>query len=112
MSRCEQLQLQPRNQSFNIVMMSNCECISLQMFRKGRGLQLDSLAAEQAILSSVNDTDLSDDDAASINAASFKTRGERNFFKNQYRRHARNIAQHNPFYGTETAVDSTKSTSF
>ena len=36
--------------------------------------------------------------AAEINRASFRIRAERNMFKNAYRRHARNIAEGNPFY--------------
>jgi hypothetical protein len=53
---------------------------------------------EQAILNSENETEMVEEDAALLNKASFRNRGERNFFKNQYRRHARNIAQGNRFY--------------
>ena len=70
----------------------------LAIFRSGRSLALDELAWEQAVLNAENETDMSDEDAARLNAASFRDRGERSFFKNQYRRHARNIADGNRFY--------------
>lgn len=61
----------------------------LAIFRSGRSLALDGLAREQAVLNAENETDMTDEDAARLNADSFRDRGERNFFKNQYRRHAR-----------------------
>jgi hypothetical protein len=70
----------------------------LAIFRTGRSFILDNLASEQAILNRENETDMTDEDAAEINSASFQDRGERNFFKNSYRRHARNIAEGNRFY--------------
>lgn len=70
----------------------------LAIFRSGRSLALDGLAREQAVLNAENETDMTDEDAARLNADSFRDRGERNFFKNQYRRHARNIANDNRFY--------------
>jgi hypothetical protein len=72
--------------------------LDLEIFRSGRSLQLDALAMEQAILNSANETEMVEEDAALLNKASFRNRGERNFFKNQYRRHARNIAQGSCFY--------------
>jgi hypothetical protein len=71
---------------------------TLQIFRTKRSLQLDDLASDQAVVASANETELSEDDAATINERSFRNKGERNFFVNQYRRHARNIAKGNPFY--------------
>ena len=71
---------------------------ALAIFRSGRSLALDTLATEQAILNSENETDMSDEDAARLNAGSFRDKGERNFFKNQYRRHVRNIGEGNRFY--------------
>lgn len=70
----------------------------LAIFRSGRSLSLDELANDQAVVNAENETDMTDEDAAMLNAASFRDRGERNFFKNQYRRHARNIAEGNRFY--------------
>ena len=74
------------------------EAKDLAIFRNGRSLTLDTLAREQAILNRENETDITDEDAVCINAASFRNRGERNFFKNSYRRHMRNIAEGNRFY--------------
>jgi hypothetical protein len=71
---------------------------TLRIPRTQRSLYLDALASAQAIVASSNDTDLTEDDAATINARSFRNKGERNFFVNQYRRHARNIALGNPFF--------------
>jgi len=68
------------------------------IFRTGRSLAMDELAREQAIINSENETEMSDEQAARLNAASFRNKGEHNFFKNQHRRHARNIAGGNPFY--------------
>lgn len=70
----------------------------LEIFRTGVSLKLDDLAREQAILAAANETDLEPEDAAAISAASFRNRGDRNFFVNQFRRHARNIAAGNRFY--------------
>ncbi|MEP7363837.1 MAG: hypothetical protein ABI972_11325 [Acidobacteriota bacterium] len=70
----------------------------LAIFRSGRSLVLDELAREQAILNSENETEMSEVDAALINGASFRSVRERSYFKNQYRRHARNIAEGNRFY--------------
>ena len=70
----------------------------LAIFRNGRSLILDTLAREQAILSNENETDMTEEDAVLINAASVRNRGERNVFKNDYRRHVRNIALGNRFY--------------
>ncbi len=63
------------------------EQVDLAIFRNGRSLALDALAREQAILNHENETEMSDEDAARINGASFRNKGERNFFKNQHRRH-------------------------
>ncbi len=79
-------------------MKTTAQCQTLRIFRTERSFFLDALASDQAVVASANETDLSEEDAASINAHSFHNRGERNFFKNQFRRHARNIAQDNPFY--------------
>ena len=70
----------------------------LKIFRTGRSLMIDDLAREQAILADANEIDMPEEEAANLNAASFENRGDRSFFKNQYRRHARNIAQGNRFY--------------
>jgi hypothetical protein len=70
----------------------------LSIFRTGRSLVLDELAREQAILNHANETDMSEEQAAELNQGSFRDRGEKNFFKNQYRRHKRNIAEGNRFY--------------
>ena len=70
----------------------------LAIFRSGRSPSLDELAREQAVLNAANETEMSEADAAELNAASFRDRGERNYFKNQFRRHARNIAEGNLFY--------------
>ena len=70
----------------------------LAIFRNGRNLVLDKLAREQAILNDQNETDMPEEEAASLNLANFRNKGERNFFKNQYRRHARNIAEGNRYY--------------
>ena len=70
----------------------------LAIFRSGRSLALDELAREQAVLNAENDVEMGDEEAAGLNAASFRDKGERSFFKNQYRRHARNIADGNRFY--------------
>jgi hypothetical protein len=72
--------------------------IDLKIFKSGRSLVLDQLAIEQAIIDVANETDFTEDDAAALNATSFRNRGDRNFFKNQYRRHVRNIAAGNQFY--------------
>jgi hypothetical protein len=69
-----------------------------EIFRTGISLKLDELAREQAIIDAANDGSLEPEDAANINRASFRNRGDRNFFKNQYRRHASNIAAGNQFY--------------
>jgi hypothetical protein len=82
----------------NVITMTTQTLTDLEIFRSGRSLVLDQLAREQAIIDGANETDLADDDAAMLNAISFRNRGDRNFFKNQYRRHARNIAAGNPFY--------------
>ena len=74
------------------------EPTDLAIFRNGRGLILDDLAREQAIINDSNEIDMTEQDAAMIYAASFRNRGERNFFVNQYRRHVRNIAAGNRFY--------------
>ena len=70
----------------------------LDIFRNGRSIVMDDLAKEQALINDENETEMSGDLAAELNAASFRNRSERNFFKNQYLRHARNIAQGNRFY--------------
>ena len=70
----------------------------LEIFKSGRSLILDQLAREQATIDAANETVLAEDDAATLNLTSFRNRGDRNFFKNQYRRHARNIATGNQFY--------------
>jgi hypothetical protein len=70
----------------------------LEIFATGRSLVLDDLARDQAIIDAANDTDLTEDDAAKVNRASFRNRGDQNYFKNQYRRHKANIAAGNSFY--------------
>ena len=70
----------------------------LAIFRTRRSLELDQLAMEQGLLNAANETDMSDELAAQVNAASFRNRCERNLFKNAFRRHTRNIAEGNPFY--------------
>lgn len=79
-------------------MTKTTEYRDLAIYRTGRGIKLDDLAREQAIINRENDTEMGEDLAAEINVASFLNRGERNFFKNQYRRHVANIARGNPFY--------------
>lgn len=79
-------------------MKSTAQYQTLRFFRTERSFFLDGLASDQAVVASANETELTEDDAAMINARSFRNNGERNFFVNQYRRHARNIAQGNPFY--------------
>jgi hypothetical protein len=64
----------------------------LKFFQTGRSLVLDDLAREQALLNDANETEMSEELAAELNRASFKDRGERNFFKNQYRRYTRHAA--------------------
>ena len=81
-----------------MITMTTQAYTDLEIFKSGRSLVLDELAREQAIVDSANETDLTEEDAANLNAASFRNRGDRNFFKNQYRRHARNIAAGNQFY--------------
>jgi hypothetical protein len=70
----------------------------LEIFRTGRSRLLDDLACEQAVINHVNETDMPEQEAAKLNAGSFKNRGERIFFVNQYRRHVRNLAEGNRFY--------------
>ncbi|MBK5295289.1 MAG: hypothetical protein JJE04_26880 [Acidobacteriia bacterium] len=70
----------------------------LAIFRNGRSLALDELGREQAILNAENETEMDDENAADLNAESFRNKGERNFFKNQHSRHMRNIAEGNRFY--------------
>ena len=84
----------------NVITMTNTNTTTpdLDIFTNGISLKLDDLAREQAIIDAENDIALDPEDAAQINAASFRNRGDRNFFRNQYRRHARNIAAGNPFY--------------
>jgi hypothetical protein len=82
----------------NVIKMTTQTITDLEIFKSGRSLLLDQLAREQAIIDAANETVLAEDDAATLNATSFRNRGDRNFFKNQYRRHARNIAAGNPFY--------------
>jgi hypothetical protein len=81
-----------------VITMTTQAYTDLEIFKSGRSLVLDQLAREQAIIDAANETDLAEDDSATLNATSFRTRGDRNFFKNQYRRHVRNIAAGNPFY--------------
>ncbi len=78
--------------------MTPPEYKDVDIFQNGRSIKLDDLAREQAIINSENETEMSGDLAAQLNAASFRNQGERNFFKNQFLRHARNIAQGNRFY--------------
>jgi hypothetical protein len=70
----------------------------LEIFQTGRSRLLDDLACEQAVINHQNETDMPEHEAAPLNTASFRNRGERNFFVNQYRRHVRNLAQGNRFY--------------
>ena len=78
--------------------MTNATTTDLAIFRTGRSLHLDTLAYEQAVLNTENETEMDEDLAALLNGGSFRNKGERNFFKNQFRRHTRNAAQNNPFY--------------
>jgi hypothetical protein len=79
-------------------MKSTAQYETFQILRTQRSLYLNGLASDQAIVADANETDLTEDGAATINARSFRNKGERNFFVHQYRRLARNIAQGNPFY--------------
>ena len=78
--------------------IANTEYTDLDIFASGRSLTLDSLARAQTIVNQENETEMDEELAAALNAGSFRNRGERSFFKNQYRRHARNIADGNRFY--------------
>jgi hypothetical protein len=62
-------------------------------------IRIDDLAREQAILAHANEIDMDDQDAMRINRASLPTREAQILFKHSFRRHARNIAEGNPFYG-------------
>ena len=62
-------------------------------------LRIDDLARDQAILAHENEIDMDDRDAMQINIASLPTRAAQVLFKDNFRRHARNIAEGNPFYG-------------
>ena len=87
-----------RSRAINVITMTTQTITDLEIFKSGRSLLLDQLAREQAIIDAANETVLAEDDAARLNSTSFRNRGDRNFFKNQYRRHARNIAAGNQFY--------------
>ena len=62
-------------------------------------LRIDDLARDQAICAHGNDVEMTDQDAMLINIASLPTRAAQVLFKDNFRRHARNIAEGNPFYG-------------
>ena len=81
-----------------MITMTTQTITDLEIFKSGRSLLLDQLAREQAIIDAANETVLAEDDAATPNSTSFRNRGDRTFFKNQYRRHAHNIAAGNQFY--------------
>jgi len=63
---------------------------------------IDDLAIEQALLAHANDIDLDADDAVQINRAALPTVAMQRCFKHAFVRHARNIAEGNPFYGLES----------
>ncbi len=62
-------------------------------------MQIHELAMEQAIQNHVNEVDMDPNDAVEINRASLPTRDAQILFKHNFRRHTRNIAEGNPFYG-------------
>jgi len=63
---------------------------------------IDDLAIEQALLAHANDIDLDPDDAVTVNRAALPTVAMQRCFKHAFIRHARNIAEGNPFYGLES----------
>jgi len=63
---------------------------------------IDDLAIDQALLAHANDIDMDADDAVQINRASLPSEAQRRCFKHAFIRHARNIAEGNPFYGLES----------
>ena len=82
----------------NVITMTTQAQTDLEIFSSRRSLLLEELARDQAIIDAANETDLAEEDAANLNAGSFRNPGDRNFSKNQYRRHAKNLAAGNPFY--------------
>lgn len=70
-----------------------------EFYRSGRSLAMDEVAREQAILNHVNgDDSMSAEEAANLNEDRFRNRRERTYFKHQFVRHTRNIAEGNRFY--------------
>ena len=65
-------------------------------------VNIDDLAIEQALIAHANDIDLDPDDAVAVNRAALPTEAMRRCFKHAFVRHARNIAEGNPFYGLES----------
>lgn len=53
---------------------------------------------DQAIIADANETPMDAETAVQINAASLQTEQKRRRFKQDFRRHMRNIAEGNPFY--------------
>jgi hypothetical protein len=68
------------------------------MMNAARGIEVDMIAMEQAILNNENETDMPVEEALALNASSLHSREERVRFKLDYQRHVRNIANGNPFY--------------
>ncbi|MCW5982449.1 MAG: hypothetical protein KIT09_30460 [Bryobacteraceae bacterium] len=64
-----------------------------------RAAIINNLAMDQTMMDRENESEIAAEDAANINQASFRNEWERRQFKHDYRRHARNIAEGNPFYG-------------